>query len=385
MRKVAIVGIGHGKFGVRSDASLRELVFEAVKACLEDAGVSLNEVESMVTGVACDEFSFNIQPSAQVHDYIGFHPKPNFRVEAACATGSVALRTGWMQIASGLADMVLVVGVEKMTEVTTSVATEIMGRAGDAIWEYPFGTTFPGYYAMIANAHMAEYGTTEEQLAMVAVKNHYYGCLNPYAHMQKEVTLEKALTSFLVAYPLKLYDCSLITDGAAAVLLASEERAKAISKNPVWMVGLGLATDTLRLGDRESLTSLRAAREAARTAYKMAGIGPSDIDVATVHDCFTIAEIVAYEDLGFCEKGEGGRLIEARETYIGGRIPVNVDGGLKSKGHPLGATGVSMAIEITKQLRGEAGPRQVKDPEIGLTHNVGGSGQIALVHIFRRE
>jgi len=385
MRKVAIVGIGHGKFGVRSDASLRELVFEAVKACLEDAGVSLNEVESMVTGVACDEFSFNIQPSAQVHDYIGFHPKPNFRVEAACATGSVALRTGWMQIASGLADMVLVVGVEKMTEVTTSVATEIMGRAGDAIWEYPFGTTFPGYYAMIANAHMAEYGTTEEQLAMVAVKNHYYGCLNPYAHMQKEVTLEKALTSFPVAYPLKLYDCSLITDGAAAVLLASEERAKAISKNPVWMVGLGLATDTLRLGDRESLTSLRAAREAARTAYKMAGIGPSDIDVATVHDCFTIAEIVAYEDLGFCEKGEGGRLIEARETYIGGRIPVNVDGGLKSKGHPLGATGVSMAIEITKQLRGEAGPRQVKDPEIGLTHNVGGSGQIALVHIFRRE
>jgi len=385
MKKVAIVGVGHGKFGVRSDASLRELVFEAVKACLEDAGVSLNEVESMVTGVACDEFSFNIQPSAQVHDYIGFHPKPNFRVEAACATGSVALRTGWMQIASGLADMVLVVGVEKMTEVTTSIATEIMGRAGDAIWEYPFGTTFPGYYAMIANAHMAEYGTTEEQLAMVAVKNHYYGCLNPCAHMQKEVTLEKALTSFPVAYPLKLYDCSLITDGAAAVLLASEERAKAISKKPVWMVGLGLATDTLRLGDRESLTSLRAAREAARMAYKMAGIGPSDIDVATVHDCFTIAEIVAYEDLGFCEKGEGGRLIEAKETYVEGRIPVNVDGGLKSKGHPLGATGVSMAIEITKQLRGEAGPRQVKDPEIGLTHNVGGSGQIALVHIFRRE
>ncbi|MGQ9510034.1 MAG: thiolase domain-containing protein [Thermodesulfobacteriota bacterium] len=385
MKRVAIVGIGHGKFGVRSDASLRELVFEAVRACLEDAGVSLNEVESMVTGVACDEFSFNIQPSAQVHDYIGFHPKPNFRVEAACATGSVALRTGWMYVSSGLADMVLVVGVEKMTEVGTSMATEIMGRAGDAIWEYPFGTTFPGYYAMIANAHMAEYGTTEEQLAMVAVKNHYYGCLNPYAHMQKEVTLDKALTSFMVAYPLKLYDCSLITDGAAAVLLASEERAKAISTKPVWIVGLGLATDTMRLSDRKSLTSLLASREAARLAYKMAGVGPSDIDVATVHDCFTIAEIVAYEDLGFCEKGEGGKLIEAKETYIGGRIPVNVDGGLKSKGHPLGATGVSMAIEITKQLRGEAGQRQVKDPEVGLTHNVGGSGQIALVHIFRRE
>jgi acetyl-CoA C-acetyltransferase len=385
MKKVAVVGIGHGKFGIRSDASLRELVFEAVKACLEDADLSLKEVDSMVTGVAGDEFSFGIQPSAQVHDYIGFHPKPNFRVEGACATGSVALRTGWMNIASGLADLVLVVGVEKMTELPTSTATEIMGRAGDAIWEYPFGTTFPGYYAMIANAHMAEFGTTEEQMAMVAVKNHYYGSLNPYAQMQKEITLDKAVTSFTVAYPLKLYDCSLITDGAAAVLLASEERVKTISKKPIWIAGLGLATDALRLGDRKSLTSLQATREAAKTAYKMAGIGPSDIDVATVHDCFTIAEIVAYEDLGFCERGEGGKLIAAKETYVGGRIPVNVDGGLKSKGHPLGATGVSMAIEITKQLRGEAGPRQVKNPEIGLTHNVGGSGQVSLIHIFRRE
>jgi acetyl-CoA C-acetyltransferase len=385
MRKVAVIGIGHGKFGVRSDASLRELVFEAVKACLDDAGLTLKEVDSMVTGVAGDEFAFNIQPSAQVHDYIGFYPKPNFRVEGACATGSVALRTGWMNIVSGLADVVLVVGVEKMTEVPTSMATEIMGRAGDAIWEYPFGTTFPGYYAMIANAHIAEFGTTEEQMAMVAVKNHYYGNLNPFAHMQKEVTLDKALTSFTVAHPLKLFDCSLITDGAAAVLLASEERAKAISKKPVWISGLGLATDTMRFGDREKLTSLLATREAAKTAYKMAGIGPADIGIATVHDCFTIAEIVAYEDLGFCEKGEGGKLIEAKETYVGGKIPVNVDGGLKSKGHPLGATGVSMAVEITKQLRGEAGKRQVKNPEIGLTHNVGGSGQIALIHIFRRE
>ncbi|MDP3015824.1 MAG: thiolase domain-containing protein [Deltaproteobacteria bacterium] len=356
-----------------------------MKACLDDSGITLKEVDSMVTGVAGDEFSFGIQPSAQVHDYIGFYPKPNFRVEAACATGSAALRTGWMNIASGLADVVLVVGVEKMTELPTSTATEIMGRAGDATWEYPFGTTFPGYYAMIANAHMAEYGTTEEQLARVAVKNHYYGSLNPYAQMQKEITLEKAVTSFTVAYPLKLYDCSLITDGAAAILLASEEKAKSISKKPVWVAGLGCGTDAMRLGDRKSLTSLEATREAARIAYKMAGVGPSDIDIATVHDCFTIAEIVAYEDLGFCEKGEGGKLIEAKETYVGGRIPVNVDGGLKSKGHPLGATGVSMAIEITKQLRGEADKRQVKNAEIGLTHNVGGSGQVSFIHIFRRE
>jgi acetyl-CoA C-acetyltransferase len=385
MRQVAIIGVGHGKFGVRADASLRELTFEAVKACLEDAGVSLKEVESMVTGIAGDEFSIALQPSAQVHDYIGFHPKPNFRVEGACATGSIALRTGWMNVVSGLAELVLVVGAEKMTEVPTSVATDIMGRGGDAIWEYPFGTTFPGYYAMMANAHMAEFGTTEEQLAMVAVKNHYYGSFNPYAHMQKKIDLEKALTSFTVAHPLKLFDCSLITDGAAAVLLASEEKAKAISKKPVWIAGLALATDTMRITERESLTSIQASREAAKAAYKMAGLDSSDIDVATVHDCFTIAEIVAYEDLGFCEKGEGGKFIEAKETYLGGRIPVNVDGGLKSKGHPLGATGVSMAIEITKQLRGEAGERQVKNAEIGLSHNVGGTGQVVAVHIFRRE
>lgn len=385
MRKVAVVGIGHGKFGVRSDASLRELAFEAVKACLDDAGITLKEVDSMVTGIAGDEFALGLQPSAQVHDYIGFHPKPNFRVEGACATGSMALRTGLMNVASGLADVVLVVGVEKMTEVPTSIATEIMGKAGDAIWEYPFGTTFPGYYAMIANAHMAEYGTTEEQLAMVSVKNHYYGSLNPYAQMQKAIDLQKALASFTVAYPLKLYDCSLITDGAAAVIIASEEKAKAISKKPIWIVGSALATDTLRLADRKSLTSIAAAREAAKIAYKMAGVGPADIDVATVHDCFTIAEIIAYEDLGFCEKGEGGKLIEAKETYVGGRIPVNVDGGLKSKGHPIGATGVSMTVEITKQLRGEAGERQVKNAEIGLAHNVGGTGQVVAVHIFRRE
>jgi len=385
MKKVAIVGVGQGKFGIRADSSLRELAFEAVRACLKDAEISLKDVDSMVTGIAGDEFSFALQPSAQVHDYIGFHPKPNFRVEGACASGSMALRTGWMTVASGLADLVLVVGVEKMTEVPTSVATDIMGRGGDAIWEYPFGLTFPGYYALIARAHMAEYGTTEEQLGLVAVKNHYYGSLNPLAQMQKEITLEKALSSFTVASPLKLYDCSLITDGAAAILLASEERAKSISKKPVWIAGLGLATDTMRIGERRSLTSIQAVKEAAKVAYGMAGIGPKDVDIATVHDCFTIAEIVAYEDLGFCEPGEGGKMIQAKETYVGGRIPVNVDGGLKAKGHPLGATGVSMAVEITKQLRGEAGPRQVKDPEIGLTHNVGGSGQVVAVHIFRME
>jgi len=317
---------------------------------------------------------------------LGFCPRPSFRTEGACASGSMAVRTGWMTVASGLAELVLVVGAEKMTEVPTSVATEVLGRAGDSTWEYPFGMTFPGYYAMLARAHMAKYGTTEEQLAAVSVKNHHYGALNPYAHMRKEITLETALNSFVVADPLKLYDCCLISDGAAAILLASEDVARRLRKDPIWVRGLGLGTGSVALAQREALTSLEGTVEAARQAYEMSGTGPKDIDVAVVHDCFTIAEIIAYEDLGFCARGAGGRWIEDRQPYIGGELPVNVDGGLKSKGHPIGTTGVSMAYEIVKQLRGEAEEgRQVPDAEVGLTHNVGGSGQHSVVHIFSRS
>jgi len=384
--RVGIVGVGLTRFGVRSDASLRELAFEAAKACLEDATVRLADVESMIVAVASDELSFSLQPSAQVVDYLGFYPRPSFRAEGACASGSMAIRAGWMNVASGLADLVLVVGVEKMTEVPTPTVTEVLGRAGDTVWEYPFGMTFPGYYAMLARAHMAKYGTTEEQLAAVAVKNHHYGALNPYAHMQKEITLDTALSSRVVADPLKLYDCCLISDGAAAVLLATETTAKRLRVDPIWLTGLGLGTGTLNIAHRADLTTLEASTEAAGQAYEMAHVTPRDIDVAVVHDCFTIAEIVAYEDLGFCPRGEGGQLIEERRTYIEGEIPVNVDGGLKSKGHPIGATGVAMAVEIVKQLRGEAGAgRQVPGAEIGLSHNVGGSGQHSVVHIFSRS
>ncbi|HDJ29477.1 MAG TPA: thiolase domain-containing protein [Candidatus Acetothermia bacterium] len=386
MDKVGIIGIGQSRFGQRSDASLRELAFEAVKGALTDAGITLDEVKAMVVSVASDELSFALQPSSQIVDYLNFYPKPSFRVEGACASGSMAVRTGWMTVASGLADVVLVVGAEKMTEVSTAAVTDVLGRAGDFIWEYPFGMTFPGYYALIARAHMAKYGTTEEQLGMIAVKNHHYGALNPYAHMRKEITLEKALSSRTVADPLKLYDCCLISDGAAAIVLASEKLAKRFNNDPVWITGLGLGTDTLSLMDRRDLTTIDATVEAAQQAYTMAGIEPRDVDVAVVHDCFTIAEIVAYEDLGFCKKGEGGKMIEEKRTYIGGDIPVNVDGGLKSKGHPVGATGVAMAVEITKQLRGEADHgRQVPNARIGLSHNVGGNGQHSAVHIFRRD
>ena len=384
MNKAAIVGVGHSKFGVRRDASLRELAFEAVRECLSDANLSLSEIDASVTGVCISELAREVNPSFPIADYIGMNPKPDFRVASACATGSAAIRTAWMGISSGLYDVVLVIGAEKMTESPTPVVTEVMGRGGDVQWEYAYGTTFPGYYAMMANRHMHEFGTTHEQLAMVAVKNHRNALDNPYAQFRKEINVEKVLGSPMVAYPLTLFDCCPLTDGAAAVILASEEKARKITDTPIWLVGLGLATDSHTLSNRETLVGIPASTIAFKQASKMANVTHKDIDVVEVHDCFTIAEIMAYEDLGFCEKGEGGKLIEEGVTEIGGEIPVNTDGGLKAKGHPVGATGVSQTVEITKQLRGEAGKRQVEGAEVGLSHNVGSSGQSVFVHIYRR-
>ncbi len=383
-KKVAVVGIGHSKFGKRPEVTIRELAHEAVFPALEDAGLSAQDIDAVVVGVAGDEFAAQGSCAAVINDYVGMQGKPLYRVEAACATGSAAVRTAWALINSGLAETVLVVGAETMTHVGTPRATELMAKAGDTRWEYPFGVTFPAFYALMATAHMHQYGTTREQLSMVSVKNHKYGAMNPYAHLRKEITLEEAMKSVMICYPLNLYDCCLISDGAAAVVLASEEKAKKLTDTPVWIIGLGAASDDMMIAERESLTSLKATRLAAEQAYKMARVKPEEIDVAVVHDCFTIAEIMAYEDLGFCKKGEGGKFIEEGQSYIGGKIPVNIDGGLKSKGHPLGATGVSMTVEITRQLRGEAGKRQVEGAEIGLSHNIGETGQYCFVHIYKR-
>jgi len=382
--KVGIVGVGHAKFGKRTDVTLRELAHEAVKPALEDAEIDLKDIDASVVGVACEEFAAQVSPAILIHDYVGMEDKPVFRVEAACATGSAAVRAGWSLVKSGLADVVLVVGAETMTHLGTPKATEVIARAGDTRWEYPFGATFPSYYALMAKAHMHKYGTTREQLSMVSVKNHMYGAMNPYAHIQKVITLEEAMKSAMICPPLNLYDCCPISDGAAAVILAKEEKAKKICDTPVWLVGLGAASDTMLISERENLTELRATKIAAETSYAMARIAPNDVDVAVVHDCFTIAEIMAYEDLRFCKKGEGGRFIEEKQSYIGGKTPTNTDGGLKSKGHPLGATGVSMTIEITRQLRGEAGKRQVNGAELGLSHNVGEAGQYCFVHVYSR-
>jgi acetyl-CoA C-acetyltransferase len=383
-QKVGIVGIGHSKFGKRTDVTLRELAYEAVTRALEDAKINVKDIDASVIGVACEEFAAQVSPAVLVHDYVGMGNKPVFRTEAACATGSAAIQAAWSLVKAGLADVILVIGAETMTHLGTSKATEVIARAGDTRWEYPFGATFPSFYAMMAKAHMHKYGTTREQLSMVSVKNHMYGAMNPYAHIQKTITLEEAMKSSMICYPLNLYDCCLISDGAAAVVLANEEKAKKISDTPIWLKGLGAASDTMMISERETLTELRATKIAAEKAYRMAGITSREIDVAVVHDCFTIAEIMAYEDLGFCKKGEGGKFIEEKQSYIGGKTPVNTDGGLKSKGHPLGATGVSMTAEITKQLRGEAGKRQVNGAETGLSHNIGQAGQYCFVHIYSR-
>ena len=384
MARVGIIGIGHGVFGRRSDATVQELAFEAFRAAMEDAGIDKKDLDASVIGSVPEYHKQRSLPGV-VQEYLGLVPKPTWLTEVACASGSAAARTAWMSIKAGVHDIVAVIGCQKMTELSTPEILALMGRVGEVQWESGFGTTFPAYYAMFAKRHMYEFGTTHEQMLQVAEKNHFYGAKNPNALFQKEITIEKAMASEQVATPFHVYDCCANSDGAACVILASEEKAREISKKPVWLDGMACATASMSVLRRPNLVGLPSAVKAGQDAYQMAGVTADDIKVAQVHDCFTIAEIMAYEDLGFCRKGEGGKLIADRQTYIGGKIPVNIDGGLKAKGHPIGATGVSQTYEIAKQLRGEAGERQVPGADIGLTHNVGGIGQYCFVQVMRRD
>ena len=386
MSRVAIVGIGHSRFGRRTDVNIGELAFESIKQAVEDSGVDRKDISNVVVG-SMGSWSEESLPAVVVNEYAGLSGVGTMRVEAACASGSAALKSAYNSILSGEGDVAMAVGVEKMTEVDSSTTVELIGRAGSYTWEFEnYGMTFPGYYALYAVAHMNKFGTTQEDLARVAVKAHHYGAMNPLAQFQKEITLEKALGSQVVAWPLKLYDACPLTDGSAAVVLASEEVAKKLTDTPVWIKGVGYSSDSANMSRRGSYVGLEAAVRAARSAYAMAKVSPDEVDVATAHDCFTIAELMAYEDLGFCKKGEAARMIREGQTEIGGKIPVNLDGGLKAKGHPIGATGVSMAVEITKQLRGEAGRRQAPIRNgVGLVHNIGGTGHYAYVTILSRS
>ncbi len=384
MSRVGVIGIGHGEFGRRSDATVQELAFEAFRMAMQDAGIGRDQLDASVVA-AVPEYHKQRSVAGVVQEYLNLNPKPTWLTEVACSSGSAAIRTGWMAIQSGLHDVVAVIGCQKMTEMDTATILALMGRVGEVQWESVFGTTFPGYYAMFAQRHMHEFGTTHEQMLAVAEKNHYYGARNPNALFKKEITLEKALASDPVSSPFCVYDCCANADGAACLILAKEERAKELSDKVVWLDGVGCATASMSVLRRPDLVGLPSAQEAAKQAYTQAGVDVSEVKVAEVHDCFTIAEIMAYEDLGFCAKGEGGRYIEDRCSYIGGKVAVNVDGGLKAKGHPIGATGVSMAYEIVRQLRGDCGERQVPGADVGLTHNVGGIGQYTFVHVFKKD
>jgi acetyl-CoA C-acetyltransferase len=384
MREVAVIGVGMTKWGELWEKSLRTIFVESALLALDDAGV--DKIDSMYVGsMSSGIFVGQEHIASMLADYLGQTPVPSARVETACASGGLALRLGFMEVASGMSDVVLVGGVEKMTDVNGYEATYALGTAADQEYEGYHGITFPGLYALIARAHMEKYGTTREQLALVAVKNHSNGAKNPLAQFPFEITVDSVINSVMIADPLRILDCSPITDGAAALIICPVEMARKMKKPVVKIIGTGQATDTIALSQRKDITWLDATYQAAKQAYAMAGKKPEEIDFLEVHDCFTIAEICVLEALGMVEKGKGGQAYEDEITFLEGKIPVNTSGGLKAKGHPVGATGAAQVVEIVKQFRGEAGERQLKDPRIALAQNMGGSGGSTVVHIFERE
>ena len=383
MRQVAVVGIGKTAFGAFPDRDLRSLAVEAGQKALENSHAKTEQVEAFYLGnFAGPSFVGQNHLAPYVAAGMGITGIPATRFEAACASSGAAFFHAVSAVAAGLYDVILVSGVEKMTSQPTPKVTEILAGAGDLCGEVRAGATFPALFAMIARRHMYQYGTTREMLAAVAVKNHANGAKNPLAHMRKVITMEQALNGKPIAEPLTVYDCSLISDGAAAVLIAPLERASEFTDKPVKILGIAQASDNVALDEKEDITTLRAVKISAEKAYKMAGVKPADIQFAEVHDCFTIAEIVAIEDLGFVKKGEGGPYSLAGKTCIQGERPVNTSGGLKSKGHPVGATGVGQICDVVQQIRGEAGERQVKRNALGLAQNLGGSGATSVVSIL---
>jgi acetyl-CoA C-acetyltransferase len=413
-RGVALIGAGMSKFGAFPGKSSRDLFVDAFQEMLAsvDKGFDAKDIEALFIGnFSSDLFENQGHTAPIMAEWVGLNPRPATRIEDACASGGVALRQGMLAIASGMYDIVLVGGIEKMTDLPIERVTDTLATAADSLYEVPAGFTFPGLYASMATAYMDQYGANSDVFLKVGYKNHENGALNDKAQfgqriadimeIRKKSAIKKGLPvptwedemAFLkddranpnIAWPMRLYDCSPVSDGAAAVILVSEEIAKRFTDRPLYMAGSGQASDGAIHG-RPTMTSLSAAKHAANEAYEMAGVKPADIKVVEVHDCFTVAEVIATEDLGFFEPGQGWRAVEEGKTARNGIRPINTSGGLKSKGHPVGASGVGQVLEIWKQLRGEAGARQLPgDPNLGLTHNVGGTGQTCTVHIFERR
>ena len=388
MGKVAIIGVGQSTFVRSYPGSIRELAFEGFKEAMQDAQIANTDIGASVI-CSAPEYDKQRSPAGVFAEYLGLNPQPTFYVESLCSSSSMGVRLAYSLVKSGLHDVIAVIGFQKMSEISSSESQERMGRGADIQWESPFGTMMPAYYAMYARSHMETYGTSLDDFARIRVKAATYGQLNDKAVYRKPVTFDmfsdpENRMAGPVASPLRVGDCCANADGSSCIIVASEEKAKTFCKKPVWIMGLGAATTSVNLAGRDLFSGLSVAREAGKQAYKMAGITAADIDVAEVHDCFTIAEMMAYEDLGFAAPGEGKDLIKRKETYKEGRIPVNVDGGLLSKGHPIGATGGSQIRTIVFQLRNEAGDIQVDNPQIGLVHNIGGVGLYGNVTILGR-
>jgi acetyl-CoA C-acetyltransferase len=391
-KEVAVIGVGQSSFVRGYEGSIRELAFEAFREAMRDAGITQKEVDASIF-CSAPEYDKQRSPAGVLAEYLGLIPQPTLYVETVCSSSSTGLKVAYSMIKSGLHDVVVVLGFQKMSEITSAESQERMGRGADIQWEAPFGTMMPAYYALYAQAYMVKHGLTHDDLMNVRIKSSTYGVINERAVYRKPVKPEdfrqgdpEAKMAGPVAWPLRVGDCCANADGSSCIILASAEKAKALSKKPIWIIGIGAASEAVNMASRPDFTKgLSVGYGAAAQAYKMAGITSKDIKVAEVHDCFTIAEIMAYEGLGFAPMGEGKQLIREKATYKDGRIPVNVDGGLLSKGHPIGATGGSQIRTVVLQLRGEAGPMQVAgEPGIGLVHNIGGVGLYGNVTIFGR-
>jgi len=379
--KIGIVGTGHTKFG-KLEQNIEQLMLEAVNAALKSAKASIDQVDIIYIANLSSSFSHQCHLPAVLAANLGIN-KEIVRVESACASGGLAVKEAVLAIMSGQYKTALVVGVEKMSETPIDEVTSILASAASQT-EIQHGATFPSLFALMAERHFYKYKSSETDLARIAVKNHHNAFLNSLAHFHKEVTISDVLNSRPIASPLKLLDCSAVSDGAAAVLLCNEKNTAEFTKSPVYLIGIGHNTDSIGIYDRKDLTCIPSVSAAAKKAYAMSGFRPKDINVAELHDCFTIAELIEMEDLGFCDKGEAGKMIEKGETALSGKLPVNPSGGLKAKGHPIGATGVSQIVEIVKQLKGECDERQAKKADIGLCCNIGGSGATAVVSILSR-
>lgn len=379
---VCVLGAGSTKYG-KLDDSISDIAVKSSVSAIESANIKPQEIEagyiSNVFGIADKQ----VHLGPVIMSNLGISEKPSLSIESACGSGSVSLREAFANVAAGFYNAVLVTGVEKVTQTGTEWTTTYFSYCSDFFYEGQAGASFPGLFASMARAYLNEYDATEEDFASVAVKNHNNGLLNPKAHLRKKITIEDVMNSPVVASPLKLYDCCPFSDGASSVILCNEKFAKSHTKDYIKIIGSGRGGSPAALQGRDHMTTIPSTKLAAQSAYKMAGISPKDVDFAEVHDCFTIAEIVDSEDLGFFNKGEAINAIRNKETELRGSIPINPSGGLKSKGHPIGATGVGQAVETFDQLTGNAGERTIKNANIGLTHNFGATGASCAVHIFQ--